>query len=332
MEKKKHHAYHSQFPDRDYPGLLFDHSGVVESGGLFACRCQKVNQSFISMKNFLLCIAFSLSILSVNGQNSPDPKADTAKIIETALNYGDGYYSGDAARMESAIHPDLNKVCPVMMPQTGKTFLIYSTWSGLIEASRAKAGFLDETKRKTAVKVLCINNNVACAKLTSSQFNDYLAMVKADGQWKIVNVLWTFGPDSPNRPKLPDFKGEGEKPAVEQAVRDLIEGMYTSDVTRIEKVLYPEYKRATVSVIPSTGKTFIQRDAAGNLTEAVRAKAGALPADKWNIRINVLDVMDGLAFAELVIPSGFSYAQLAKIDGEWKIINILRKLAPPSAG
>lgn len=278
------------------------------------------------MKLILILTVFCLQSFILTGQNNSDLKADSALITETALNYGDGWYSGDPVRMEKAIHPDLNKICPMVMPQTGKTFLMISSWSGLVELVRAKAGFLEESKRKTAVKVLKINDNLACARLTSSQFNDYLEMVKFDDHWRIVNVLWTFGEDSQGRRPLPDFQGDGEKSAVELAMKDLIEGIYTSDVARVQKVLHPEYRRATVVSMPATGKTFIQKDAAGSLTEAVRAKAGALPAEKWNIQVNVLDIMDGLAFAELVIPSGISYAQLAKIDGQWKIINILRKV------
>jgi hypothetical protein len=279
------------------------------------------------MKTRMILTVFCLHAIIMNGQVNPDLKADSALIIETALNYGDGWYSGDAARMEKAIHPDLNKVCPILNPQTGKTFLMLSSWSGLIEPARAKAGFLEESKRNISVKILKINDNVACAKLNSSQFNDYLAMVKIDGQWKIVNVLWTFGPDSPNRSQLPDFKGDEEKPLVEQAIHDFIEGIYTSDVPRVEKVLHPEYRRATAVIIPPTGKTFIQRDAAGTLIEATRAKVGAQPRENWNIQASVLDIMDGLAFAELTTAAGNNYVQLAKIEGQWKIINILRKPA-----
>ena len=283
------------------------------------------------MKPLLILSALCLHSIILTAQNNSDLKADSAAIIETALNYGDGWYSGDAARMEKAIHPDLNKICPVVMPQTGKTYLIISSWSGLVEPARAKAGLMEESKRKISVKVLKINDNVACAKITTAQFNDYLEMVKFDGQWKIVNVLWTFGADSPNRTPMPDFKGDDEKPDVELAMRDLIEGIYSSDVPRVEKALHPEYRRGTAITMPATGKTFIQRDAAGSMIEAVRAKIGAQPKENWNIRVNVLDIMDGLAFAELVIPSGYSYAQLAKIDRQWKIINILRKAAAPQA-
>lgn len=284
------------------------------------------------MKNTFIIIAFCLQTIALAGQTKTDLKADSAAIIEAAMNYGDGWYSGDAARMEKAIHPDLNKICPVMVPQTGKTYLMISSWSGLVEPARAKAGFVAESLRKISAQVLKINDNVACAKVLSAQFNDYLALVKFEGQWKIVNVLWTFGPDSKSRVPMPDFKGDAEKPLVEQTLRDFMEGIYTSDVARVEKVLHPEYRRASAFIIPTTGKTFIQKDAASTIIEAVRSKVGAVPKDKWNLQVNILDIMDGLAFAELTLPNASNYVQLAKIEGQWVIINILRKVvAPPPA-
>jgi len=122
----------------------------------------------------------------------------------------------------------------------------------------------------------------------------------------------------------PAFK-QGRQPEHDQTVWELIEGTYTSDVARVEKALHPEYRRASVQIIPTTGKTFIQRDAASSIIEATRARSGAQPKENWNVKINVLDIMDGLAFAELVTPATTNYLQLAKIDGEWKIINTLRK-------
>ena len=279
------------------------------------------------MKRFYLLI-FWLSCINYLGYSQNSTQKEEQAIIQTALDYGDGFLSGDADRMQRAIHPDLNKVCPMVLPQTGKTFFIYSTYSALIELSRAKVGFTEESQRKIAVKVLKVNEDVACAKITTALFNDYLELVKTDGQWKIINVLWTFGPDSPNRKTLPDFKGDGEKPAVEAAVRDLIEGIYTSDLPRVEKVLHPEYKRATPIPMQESGRMMIQRDATGSMIENVRAKVGAQNKEKWNIQVNVLDCMDGLALAELITPSGWSYCQLAKIDGQWKIINMLRKINP----
>ena len=61
----------------------------------------------------------------------------------------------------------------------------------------------------------------------------------------------------------------------------------------------------------------------------IRVKNVFVVKEKWNFQIDVLDVMDGLAFAEVSTSSTLNYAQLAKIDGQWKIINILRKVSPP---
>jgi hypothetical protein len=276
-------------------------------------------------KATLLITTFCLISVLMTAQNAANFTADSLAIIETARNYGDGFYLGDPERMEKAIHPDINKVSPLSLPETGKTFLMYSTYSGLIEMTRARIRLMSDTLRRTHVDVLKINKNVACVKLTSDDFNEYVEMAKIDKQWKIVNVLWTFGAKSPNHTPLTDFNGDAEKPAVEQAVRDMIEGLYTSDFLRVENALHPEYKRATLSFMTKTGKMIINRDAAGALVEGTRAKVGALDKEKWDIKIDVFDVMDGLAFAELTIPSSWSYCQLAKLEGQWKIINILRK-------
>ena len=36
-------------------------------------------------------------------------------------------------------------------------------------------------------------------RVTSSLFYDYLLLAELDGQWKLVNVLWTMNPDAPKR-------------------------------------------------------------------------------------------------------------------------------------
>ncbi len=55
------------------------------------------------------------------------PAAEQAAIVATALDYGDGFYSGAPERMERAIHPDLNKVYVQALPQTGRFVTSYYT-------------------------------------------------------------------------------------------------------------------------------------------------------------------------------------------------------------
>ena len=282
----------------------------------------------------LVPLALLGAALLLPAQTAPAPEAETRAIIQTALDYGDGFYSGDAARMERAIHPDLNKVLPFAFPGTGKIILDFSTFSGLVEMSRAKVGWLEPAKRKTRVAVLEIKDDMACARLTSAMYNDYLAMAKFDGKWKIVNVLWTLGPDAPNRPAAPAFDLEKEREAIKVATLAFFQGRYAGDVARVQNAVHPELKMAQLSVLPQTDKVMVARLGWSLLAEVVRSKAGLTSEDKRKAEVRVLDGMDGLAFAVGETPASSNYFQLALIEGQWKIINILSKAqtSPPGKG
>jgi choloylglycine hydrolase len=89
-------------------------------------------------------------------------QTDSLAIVQAAMDYAEGWYNGDPARMERAIHPDFNKARPVQsVAKTGIT-LNYSSYSQLIEGARVKAGYLDESKRKLSVTVLEINEDIEC--------------------------------------------------------------------------------------------------------------------------------------------------------------------------
>ncbi len=157
-------------------------------------------------------------------------QTDSTLIVNTVLDYGEGYYSGSPERMESAIHPDLNKVSPEKIGMTGGIVLRNSTYSGLIELCRNKIGMLDESKRNISVAVLKIDGDMAFARLNSAKFNDYVQLGRIDGKWKIINVLWTYGSDV-KRDKIPDdAEREKIKEAVKNAVTGYYEGLFTGNL------------------------------------------------------------------------------------------------------
>ena len=280
------------------------------------------------MKKCLLILAVvivALCLALVGAQTGANMEADKEAIVKAALDYGDGFYSGAPERMERAIHPDLNKVVVSVPPKIGKTILGYSTYSGLIEMTRAKLGYLDPAARKIQAFALEVDDNVACAKVTSAQFNDFLQLVKFDGQWKIVNVLWTFGPDSPGRPALTGFDPEKEKPAIQAAAMDYVEGTLAGDAARVERALHLEACRAVVNVVPGTGKTAVSRTRYSSLVEPVRAKLNAQPPEKRQVDVRVVDIMDGMAFVRADSAFSSNYIQMNLVDGQWKIINILSR-------
>ncbi len=82
--------------------------------------------SLLNAGRILLILVLCTS-LRLAAQDPAAGVSDDASVRQTALNYIEGFYSGDAARMEKAIHPDLNKATPRDLPQTGRTTLNYTT-------------------------------------------------------------------------------------------------------------------------------------------------------------------------------------------------------------
>jgi hypothetical protein len=260
-------------------------------------------------------------------QTADVPAAERAAILQTARDYGDGFYAGDPVRMERAIHPDFNKVVTMVFPPTKGIYVGYSSYTDLIELSRAKVAVTDPV-RTIDPKALWLDGDIACAKLTSPMYNDYLQMVKIDGAWKIINVLWTQGPEVPNRPPLTGFDPEGEKAAVVKTAEDYIVGTLSGDAARVEAALHSEASRAVFQKDPQTGRVRISRNGYSALVEPVKAKLQVAPENQRRTDVRILDIMDGLAFVIASTPQGSTYIQMSWLNGQWKIFNILVKAAP----
>src|SRR5215216_5923416 len=62
------------------------------------------------MKSLILLVACILSCsLAMTAQTSAPSDTDREAIKQTALDYVEGWYEGNAERMERALHPDLAK-------------------------------------------------------------------------------------------------------------------------------------------------------------------------------------------------------------------------------
>ena len=116
--------------------------------------------------------------------------ADSAAIKATALDYIDGWYAGDAARMERALHPELAKRIVMTDPQ-GRSRLGQQSAMTLVQ-NTARGGGKDTPadKRRDEVKILDIYQNAAAVRVQASSWVDYLHVAKSNGRWVIVNVLW----------------------------------------------------------------------------------------------------------------------------------------------
>lgn len=137
--------------------------------------------------SYLAVSLLAVSLLAVSPLAAQTP-ADSADIRATALDYIDGYYTGDAARMERALHPDLAKRIVQTNPQ-GQSRLGQMSAMSLVQGTRSGGGKTDAIKRED-VKILDIFQNTAAVRIDAGTWVDYLHVAKWNGRWVIVNVLW----------------------------------------------------------------------------------------------------------------------------------------------
>ena len=121
-------------------------------------------------------------------QDAPSA-ADSAAIRMAALDYIDGYYTGDAARMRRALHPDLVK--RIVGVRDGESRLNEMTAQQLIDGTEAGWGVrVPVETRRSEVAILDIFRNVAAVRVDAHAWIDYMQLARWNGEWKIVNVLW----------------------------------------------------------------------------------------------------------------------------------------------
>lgn len=116
--------------------------------------------------------------------------ADSAAIRATALDYIEGWYTADADRMERALHPHLAKRFQEPMAD-GTVRLTETTALQLVQQVRNGGGSsVPAESRRTEVKILDVFEDVASVRVDAHAWIDYMHLAKADGRWRIVNVLW----------------------------------------------------------------------------------------------------------------------------------------------
>ena len=141
----------------------------------------------------LLIASFALAPISTLPCQSA---SDSAGIRQAALDYIQGWYAGDATRMEGALHPELAKRI-VRSDSLGNFRLDQQSAMTLVQNTRRGGGKdTPAADRHDDVRILDIYRNAASARIDASYWIDYLQLAKWRGRWVIINVLWEFKPRS----------------------------------------------------------------------------------------------------------------------------------------
>jgi hypothetical protein len=143
-----------------------------------------------------LLLAMTVVLMAVPSAAQQATNSDREAVRQAVLDYVEGIYNTEPARIERSVSPNLAKLGFYRPPaetayRPGRTM----AFQQLVEI--AKNFNKDGKLRKDAPKEIVIYDvldQTASVKLTADWGTDYMHLAKIDGKWMIVNVLWQSHP------------------------------------------------------------------------------------------------------------------------------------------
>jgi len=241
---------------------------------------------------------------------------DQEAIRQAALDYVDGYYAADPERVERGVHPSLQKVVVRPMPG-GRETLEFMDRHTVVEYARAGAGKKPEGERHVEVTIFDVLANTAVVRIDSASFVDHAHVVRINGAWRVVNVLWAPGSGQ----ELASV-GEEDRVAIEDAGFDYVDGFYAGSAERLEKALHPRLQKVIVQGLPN-GREIFRYTTTDGLVEYATSGQSKKPEDERAVEVTLLGAEGNIATIRIDSVDFVDFAHVARINGEWRIVNVL---------
>ena len=143
------------------------------------------------MKKQLFRSVFILLALMLSSADLFSQTEDEVAIKECALNYLEGWYSADSARMAKALSPDLAKKGFVKRRGSDQLTVVPASYEQMVQWSGQKPDQMkDNPDIPLKVEIIEVGENIAMVKTTAPDFIDYLQLAKMHGEWKIYHAVW----------------------------------------------------------------------------------------------------------------------------------------------
>lgn len=137
-----------------------------------------------------LFVLIVMGTLKVQAQT----RQDTLDIKRVALAYIESQHTPNPKQMQDALHPRVVKRSVFKNKKTQKDFVSEYSAENLVilaETYNAAGDKFPKTPKKE-IKLLDVSALTASVKLIADEWFDYMHIVKTNGEWKIINVLWQY--------------------------------------------------------------------------------------------------------------------------------------------
>ncbi|MGH2467329.1 MAG: nuclear transport factor 2 family protein [Candidatus Limnocylindrales bacterium] len=114
--------------------------------------------------------------------------ADRAAILAAARDYIESWLDGDADRMARCLHLELVKRSVEQAAATAECTVETITRDQMIDATGTGQG--RHHQRPFEISILDAYGDIACVRVLSTPYMDYLHVARCGRAWLLLNVLW----------------------------------------------------------------------------------------------------------------------------------------------
>jgi Putative lumazine-binding len=117
---------------------------------------------------------------------------DAAAIRGCLLDYFEGWFDGDAIRMERALHPGLAKHA-LGQGRNRSDALDVTTKDEMVEATKLGRGRTrDVPDRAIRIDIASVSGGIASAIVHSAVYVEYALLARTPSGWRITSTLWRW--------------------------------------------------------------------------------------------------------------------------------------------
>jgi hypothetical protein len=249
-------------------------------------------------------------------------QADIQDITRAISDYMLCWYGAGHEKLPGAINPTIVKRKFDTNSDTGNTVIKQPSYFQLVEIAKFCA---QEENRKPQdqwrndITIYDVFKNIASAKAIGSYWVDYIHLAKLDGQWQILHIAF-------DNPRDGGQGAANDLEMINQALLDYMESWYCGGHERFTQAVHPALVKRGFYPLRLGGGIALSLSTVSDMTENLRAsalKGKARPKDQWRADITVFDVFQTVATAKAIGAGWVDYVHVAKVNGEWKLVNIL---------
>jgi hypothetical protein len=117
---------------------------------------------------------------------------DVTGVTACLLDYFEGWFDGDAARMDRALHSGLAKHC-IGQDRARSGDLLVTTRDEMVQATAEGRGRLrDVPDRAIRIEVVGVSGDIASAVVHSAVYVEYALLARTADGWRITSTLWRW--------------------------------------------------------------------------------------------------------------------------------------------